>query len=169
MEGFNGSAIFIVLGFKLEKEIRQSEFDKMYKISYKQLVGLLIFFICLIRSDIAFAVYLIFQFMVCYGEEYWQMAKRVLRYLKSTSEYCIIYSRKKEFKLVGFSDSDWAADQISRRFIGVYVFLLVNGSVSWSCKKYSTVCLFSTEVEYKSLILAVKECVWIRRCLRNLD
>lgn len=169
MEGSNGSATPIALGLKLEKETRQSELDKMHKIPYKQLVGSLIFLTCLTRSDIAFAVHLTSQFMACYGEEHWQMAKRVLRYLKSTSEYCITYSRKKEFKLVGFSDSDWAADQISRRSIGAYVFLLANGPVSWSCKKHSTVCLSSTEAEYKSLTLAAKECVWIRRCLRNLD
>lgn len=70
--------------------------------------------------------------------------------------------------LEGFSDSDWASDPNNRKSLASYVFLLAKGPVSWACKRNQSICLSSTEAEYKALTSAAKEAVWERRCLFDI-
>lgn len=69
---------------------------------------------------------------------------------------------------VGFSDANWAGCPISCRSTSGYVFIFNGGAVSWRCKKQTTVALSSTESEYKGLLDAGQEGVWIRRLMMDL-
>jgi len=40
--------------------------------------------------------------------------KRILRYVKGTSNYGIQYSKNQSDELVGYSDSDWSGDKDDR-------------------------------------------------------
>ena len=42
---------------------------------------------------------------------HWSAAKRVLRYLKGTQDVGIKYSKVHDFKLIGYSDSDFDGDK----------------------------------------------------------
>ena len=59
--------------------------------------------------------------------------KRVLRYLKGTLDHDIIYGTVNG--LEGYIDVDWALDAETRRFLGVYIFLLYGGAISWTFKR----------------------------------
>ena len=61
--------------------------------------------------------------------------KRVLRYLKGTTELRIFYKSGGEEKMVAYSDSDYVGDIEDRKSISGYVFLLGSGAVAWSSKK----------------------------------
>ena len=67
-----------IVGLKLSKEDNNKDFDPSL---YKSIVGSLM---CLTatRPDIMHAVSLIFRFMERPKEAHWQVAKRILRYLK---------------------------------------------------------------------------------------
>ena len=41
-------------------------------------------------------------------ETHWQAAKRILRYVNGTKQYGILYIATSDFRLVGYTDSDWA-------------------------------------------------------------
>ncbi|KAL0420408.1 UNVERIFIED_CONTAM: Retrovirus-related Pol polyprotein from transposon TNT 1-94 [Sesamum latifolium] len=56
--------------------------------------------------DILSAVSILSRFMHCASELHLKAAKRVIRYVKGTSDFGVKFTRSKEFKLVGFSDSD---------------------------------------------------------------
>lgn len=104
-----------------------------------------------------------------YRNEHWAQVKRIMRYIKQTTNYKIRYRKGHgKLNLEGFSDSDWAADPISRKSLGSYVFMLAEGPVSWACKCNHSVCLSSTEAEYKALTSAAKETIWILRCLADI-
>lgn len=162
------------VGVKLEKApqpetLSLEQRQEVEKIPYKQAVGSLIYLTCLTRPDIAFPVHLVSQFLSAYGPEHWIQVKRIVRYIKGTIDYAITYKREaKPLTLLGYSDSDWAADPISRRSMGAYVFKMASAPVSWSCKKNQSICLSSTEAEYKAISSAAREAIWCRRCFAEI-
>lgn len=70
---------------------------------------------------------------------------RILRYVKGTIDYGILYSYDKEFKVVGYYDADYAGDLDTRGSTTDYVFNLGSGAVSWCSKRQPTVSLSCTE------------------------
>ena len=74
---------------------------------FKSLVGGLIY-LTHTRLDIAFPVGIIYRFMQYPSKVHYGAAKRVLRYVAGTIEYDIWYSKSSNFKLYGFTNSDWA-------------------------------------------------------------
>ena len=99
-------------------------------------------------------------------ESHWKAGMRILRYIKSTIEYGIMYGTGET--LTGFCDSDWAGDCDSRKSISRFCFTLGSGAFSWSSKKQPIVALSSTEAEYKAACFAACEVVWLRRILAHL-
>ena len=74
-----------------------------------------------------------------------QVAKRVLRYLKGTTEYGIFYNKGGDDELVAYTDSNHVGDLNDRKSTSGYVFLLSSGAVSWSSRKQLVISLSSTE------------------------
>jgi hypothetical protein len=75
-----------------------------------------------------------------------QAVKRVLCYIKGTTELGIFYKRGEEEKLVAYSDSDYTGDTEDRKSTSGYPFLLSSGAVAWSSKKQPVVTLSTTEL-----------------------
>ena len=72
---------------------------------FRQLVGNLIY-LTATRPDISFAVSYISRFMSAPEADHWQAAKRVLRYVRGTSDYGLLYTRSSNPILSGYTDSD---------------------------------------------------------------
>lgn len=88
--------------------------------------------------------------------------------MKKTLDYKITYWKGQGvLELKGFSDSDWASE-VNQKSLGSYVFILAKGPITWACKRNQSICLSSTEVEYKALRSGAKEAIWIRRCLADI-
>ncbi|WVY89510.1 hypothetical protein V8G54_035024 [Vigna mungo] len=111
---------------------------------------------------------LISRFMSCPTESHWVAAKRILRYLKGTTELGIFYKKGGNTNVLAYSDSDFAGDLDDRRSTSGSVFLLGFGAVSWSSKKQPIVTLSTTEVEYIAAASCACQCVWIKRILEKL-
>ena len=102
------------------------------------------------------------------NDSHWIAAKKVLRYLKGTMNFGLLYTNKFDVQLVGFSDSDWAGNLDDRRSTTGYAFNIGSGVVSWSSKKQPTVSLSSTKEEYKAMFGATCEAVQLRRILEDI-
>jgi hypothetical protein len=74
-------------------------------------------------------------------------------YLKKLSNKGIIF-REGNYKLIKYSDSDWADNYSDRKLINKYIFLFNNRLISWSLKKQKYIALLSAETEYVALITA---------------
>ena len=74
--------------------------------------------------------------------------KRVLRYVKGTLDFNILYSRRKDLRLSGYTDSYWEDSIDDRKSTSGYVFSLGTGAVTWTSKKKHAVAFSSTKVEY---------------------
>jgi hypothetical protein len=137
---------------------------------YRSLIGSLNYAATSTRVDISYAVGAVCSFAENPGYSHLLAAKRILRYLKGTSDQGISYSRSVENDIVltGYCDADWAGDVDDRKSHGGYVFTLGSGAISWSSKRQSVVALSSCEAEYMSLSEAAKELVWLRSLLGDM-
>ncbi|KAL0408197.1 UNVERIFIED_CONTAM: Copia protein [Sesamum radiatum] len=87
---------------KLSKEDGADKVDEGY---FRSLIGCLMY-LTATRPDILSVVSVLSRFMHCASELHLKATKRVLRYVKGTSDFGVKFTRSKEFKLVGFSDND---------------------------------------------------------------
>ena len=102
---------------------------------------------------------------------HWEAVKRVFRYLKATSDYGICFggiSNYAQNQLIGFCDSDYAADVDTRKSRSGYVFLLNGGAVAWASSKQGCVATSTTEAEYVAACAATKQAVWLRNFLDGI-
>ena len=75
------------------------------KLPYQRLIGSLMYLAVLTRPDIAYSVSYLSQFNNSYSHVHWNYAKRVLKYLLKTKDYCLRYS-KEGAELEGYVDTD---------------------------------------------------------------
>ncbi|KAI3789909.1 hypothetical protein L2E82_02715 [Cichorium intybus] len=135
---------------------------------YRKIVGSLIY-LTLTRPDIAFVVGLLSRFMQNPRKPHLDAIRRVLRYIKSTINYGILFKRESTCKLFGFCDADYAGDLNTRRSTTGYIFMLGSSAVSWCSKRQPTVSLSTTEAEYRAAAMAAQESVWLTQLLKNLN
>eukprot|EP00253_Pinus_taeda_P002223 PITA_02223 len=133
----------------------------------RQLVGSLIY-LTATRPDISFSVSYISRFMAAPKADHWIAAKRVLRYVRGTSDYGLLYTRSSDPILSGYTDSDCADSVDDRKSTAGYVFSLGSSAVTWTSKKQQVVALSSTEAEYRGAVKASCEAVWLRRMLAHM-
>ena len=164
MEGCNHVYNPIVPGCHLTKDVEGERIDSTL---YKQIIGSLMY-LSATRPDIMYVTSLLSRFMEEPTMLHFQAAKRVLRYLKGTSNFGILYKREKGNNLVGYSDSDYAGDLEDRKSTSGYVFFLNSGAISWSSKKQPVVSLSTTEAEYIAAASCACQAIWLRRLLENL-
>lgn len=136
---------------------------------YQRLIGKLNWIVRATRPDIAFVTQKLSQFIQNPTIRHLGGAVHLLKYLGNTREYRIQYSGSKhqEIQPLGYSDSDYAADQ-SRKSTMAYLFKLGEGPISWSSKLQRSVSTSTTEAEYIGLSYASKEAVWIRSFLEQI-
>lgn len=135
---------------------------------YRGLVGKLLYLAGSTRPDIAFTISSLSRFNINPHRHHWEAAKRVLRYLRGTMNFGIIYRRTRE-KLYGHSDADWANCQLDRKSYTGFVIILGGAPVSWEARKQPTVALSSTEAEYMAITTTAKEMLFCMTILEELE
>ena len=83
----------------------------------------------------------------------------------------MIFSKAKKLKLIGFSDSDFAADETDRRSTTGYYFSLnpAGPAISWKSRKQPTVALSTCEAEYMALCETTQESLYLKQVLQDLE
>ncbi|RDY07861.1 hypothetical protein CR513_07964, partial [Mucuna pruriens] len=155
----------IVLGTILSKDEDGVEVDAT---KFKQAVGSLMY-LTVTRPDLMFGVSLISRFMTNPKESHWATTKRLLRYLKGTTEHGIFYKTKgRKIGLIAYTDSNYARDLDDRRSTSGLMFMMGYGAVSRASKKQPVVSLSTTEAKYIVATLCACQCIWLRRILEQL-
>lgn len=75
---------------------------------------------------------------------------------------CLAYKKGSEFKIMGFCDSDYAADLDRRRSITCSSFLAGDCLISSKSSLQRVVVFSTTEAEYISMTEAAKEVIWLK-------
>lgn len=168
MQNCNSAETPAEINLKLDKGEGEPAADDTV---FRQIVGSLRF-ICHTRPEISYAVGLVSRFMSNPRQSHLMAAKRVLRYLKGTQGYGVLFPHQERegtgLQLVAYSDSDWCGDLLDRRSTMGYVFLICGAPVSWCSKKESVVALSTCEAEYIAACSAACQAVWLSTLLRDL-
>jgi hypothetical protein len=114
---------------------------------YLSLVGSLMYAALGSRPDISFAVSSLSRYNSAPLAIHLTAAKRVLRYLKSTSGFRLHFPSCNK-GLQGFTDSDWAGCRSTRKSVGGLIFQINNGTISWQSKSQTVVALSTLEAEF---------------------
>lgn len=89
------------------------------------------------------------------------VAKHVMRYLKRTVEYGLRFSTDYEYKLQGFTDSDWYGNVKDRKSTSRCCFSLGLAMISWFSGKQTSVALSTAEAEYIVACSACAKASWL--------
>ncbi|CAI7787201.1 unnamed protein product [Closterium sp. NIES-53] len=137
---------------------------------YPELVGCLMCLMTCTRPDLAYPLSLLARYVAPgrHLKEHWDAAKRVLRYLCSTSGMGLVLGGQGSVVLIGHSDASWADDQATRRSSQGFTFSLGSGSVSWRSTRSSCVLGSSCEAEIYAGAMAAQELRWLTYLLTNL-
>ena len=80
--------------FKLSKQQEpeeEADIDHMRRIPYSSAVGSIMYAMVCTRPDVAYGIGLVSRFMGNPGKEHWEAVKWLLRYLKGTEEYGVMF------------------------------------------------------------------------------
>ena len=80
----------------------------------------------------------------------------------------LLLSPSSNLTIEGFTDADWGAHLDDRRSSSGYLVYLGGNLVSWSSTKQKVVSRSSAESEYRGLVFATAEIVWMQALLQEL-
>ncbi|CAI7781259.1 unnamed protein product [Closterium sp. NIES-54] len=137
---------------------------------YPELVGCLMYLMTCTRPDLAYPLSILARYVAPgrHRPEHMAAAKRVLRYLCSTSGLGLVLGGRRPVVLTGHADSSWADDQATQRSSQGYTFSLGSGSVLWRSTRSSSVLGSSCEAEIYAEAMAAQELRWLTYLLTDL-
>ncbi|XP_070035800.1 uncharacterized mitochondrial protein AtMg00810-like [Nicotiana tomentosiformis] len=101
---------------------------------YRGMIGSLLY-LTSSRPDIVISVGLCARFQANPKESHLIVVKRILRYLKGTTDLCLWYLKGSNFNLVGYADADFAGFLVDRKSTVGMAHFLGSCLVSWATKK----------------------------------
>jgi hypothetical protein len=113
---------------------RESTAPPVDSTEYRSLVGSLRYLVNT-RPDLAFSVGYVSRFMEKPTEEHRAALKHIIRYVAGTIHYGCRYVKERNWRLIGYSDSDLAGDVDTRKSTSGLLFFLGKNLVSWQSQK----------------------------------
>ncbi|CAI7737203.1 unnamed protein product [Closterium sp. NIES-53] len=99
---------------------------------------------------------------------HWDAAKRVLRYLCSTSGMGLVLGGRARVVLTGHANASWSDDLTTQWSSQGYTFSLGSNSVCWRSTRSSSVLNSSCEAEIYARAMAAQELQWLTDLLTDL-
>jgi len=146
------------------------EVDQMRHTPYLAAVGALMYLATTTRPDIAYTVGSLARFNSNPGWVHWLAVKHLMRYIKGTMDYSLIYAPDPTCSepFLTYSDADHGGCKDTGRSTGGYILKMGTGAVSWSSKLQGVVSLSTTEAEYIAAVQGGKEIKWLRNLLLEI-
>ena len=143
--------------------------------NYISLVGSLLYISIASRPDIAYAASVLSRFNHKPSRNHWLAAIKVLRYLKTTRNFGLVYGNNKpqetnnKLQVISYCDSEWAQDEDNSLSAYGDVFKLNGAAVSWASKKQDKIAHSSGEAEYVAASFASREALWMHKIMEDCD
>uniref|UniRef100_H3H572 Polyprotein n=2 Tax=Phytophthora ramorum TaxID=164328 RepID=H3H572_PHYRM len=154
---------------KMQSPTTNAEREDMRNKPYRSLIGCLLYITTCTRPDVAYIVTQLSRFLENPGQQHWKAAIRVLRYLKTTKEFGIVYNGNNgKVAMEAYTDADWGSNLDDRRSVSGIMIMVGGAPVIFKSKYQRTVALSSAEAEYMALSLCTQEVLWTRTMLKDL-
>jgi hypothetical protein len=128
---------------------------------YRGMIGSLLY-LTASHPDIMFSVCLCARFQANPKESHLMAVKRIMKYLKGTTNVGLWYPKGSVCNLLGYSDADYAGCKTDRKSTSGTCHILGNALVSWSCKKQACVALSTAEAEYIAADSCCAQILWLK-------
>ncbi|CAI7788179.1 unnamed protein product, partial [Closterium sp. NIES-53] len=137
---------------------------------HPELVGCHMYLMTCTRPDLAYPLSILSRYVAPgrHRPEHREAAKRVLRYLCSTSGMGLGLRGWGPVVLSGHADASWVDDLAMQRSSQGYTFSLGSGSVSWRSTRSSSILSSSCEAEIYAGAMAAQELCWLTYLLTDL-
>ncbi|CAI7848255.1 unnamed protein product [Closterium sp. NIES-54] len=137
---------------------------------YPELVGCPMYLMTCTRPDLAYPLSLLARYVAPgrHQKVHWDAAKRVLRYLCSTSGMGLVLGGRARVVLTGHADASWVDDLATQRSSQGCTFSLGSDSVSWRSTRSSFVLSSRCEAEIYAGAIAAQELRWLTYLLTDL-
>ncbi|TYJ98755.1 gag/pol protein [Cucumis melo var. makuwa] len=144
------------------------EVEDMRRIPYASTLGSLMYAMLCTRPDICYVVGIVSRYQSNLGLDRWMTVKIILKYLKRTRDYMLMY-KAKDLILTGYTYSNFQTNKDSRKSTSRSVFTLNGGTVVWRSIKKGCIINSTMEAEYVAACKAAKEAVWLRKFRHDLE
>ncbi|CAM8948128.1 unnamed protein product [Rhodiola kirilowii] len=141
--------------------------EAVSQLEYSKVIGCLMYAMTSTRPDIAYAVGELSRYTSNHSNLHWEAIKRVLKYLKGTMNYCLVYAGFPSV-LEGYTDASWITNLEDHSSTSGWVFLLGGGAISWASKKQTCITSSTMESEFIALAAAGKEAEWLRNLVHEI-
>ena len=145
----------------------QKGINEMKKYPFRELIGKLKYLCTNTRPDIAISVSKSSRFMNNPGMIHWKLAIKVLRYVMTTKDYCLVLKPKDDLISV-YSDADWAGEINDRRSTSGHCIFFGGALISWKTKLQSAISMSTMESEFYALTYAIQEVQSVNYLLEEL-
>ncbi|CAI5723456.1 unnamed protein product [Peronospora farinosa] len=154
---------------KIQSPATDAEIEEMQSKPYRSLIGCMLYITTCTRPDVAYIITQLSRFLENPGQQHWKASIRVLRYLKTTRDYGIIYDGSaSEVQATAYTDADWGSNIDDRRSVSGIMVMIGGAPVVFKSKYQRTVALSSAEAEYMALSFCTQEVLWVRAMLKDL-
>lgn len=164
LDDCNSVNIPMEFGVQFSKALDEPEIDATL---YRRRIGCLRYLMHS-RPDLAFSIGILSKYMHSPRKSHGDALTKVLRYLKGTQGYGLVFKRGGSQKLVGFSDSSHNTDPDDGRSTTGHLFCLGDTPISWCSQKQDVVALSSCEAEYMAATEAAKQAIWLQELVSEI-
>ena len=161
-----------ILKYKPIRNIKPVEDEVSRKIifnekQYRGAIGNLLYLAICTRPDILYAVSRAARKNNNPTLEDWKSLMKILRYLRTTENYGIKFSKDRTLKV--YADADYAGDLESRKSTSGFIIKIGSSPTSWYSKLQHCVATSTAESEYYSVSDCSKHSLWYLNLLNELN
>ena len=135
---------------------------------YRSIIGALLY-LTATRPDIMQAVGMVGRFQSAPKQSHLLAVKRILRYLKGTSDFGLWYPKISTLTVTSYTDADWAGSVDDRKSTSGNGFFLGDSLVSWLNKKQTSISLSIAEAEYIAAADCCTQILWMKEALKDVN
>ncbi|XP_048620197.1 secreted RxLR effector protein 161-like [Brassica napus] len=127
---------------------------------YRGMIGSLLY-LTASRPDLSLSVGICARYQAKPKKSHLEATKRIIRYVKGTTNLGIYYSKGSNGNLPGNCNADWAGNVDDRKSTSGGCFFLENNMIAWLSKKQNSVSLSTAETEYIAMGSCCTTMAWI--------
>jgi hypothetical protein len=149
-------------------EEEEAEMSGVYE-TYGTVVGMLGHLSNATRPDLSYSVNQCRAYTSNPRAHHWEALKRIVRYLKGTMNYGLVYSMEEgNDVLQAHCDADFATDVDDRKSVTGNLFIYYGAATGWKSVKQTAVARSTAEAELAALDITARDALWYRKLAKAL-